>query len=152
MTLFQCTVSCGGGVQQRTVKCMNIETSETEDDSMCVDKRKPPEYQKCNLQECRSTGIIIHLHQTVSEKLSLCAEILPELELTSYHLVSSAGSVMTVSLTCCCSAALLPESRCHVPQGYWPWGAMLGSAGLWAGIPNLWCHNRMNRSACFDLF
>uniref|UniRef100_A0A663FGV1 ADAM metallopeptidase with thrombospondin type 1 motif 12 n=1 Tax=Aquila chrysaetos chrysaetos TaxID=223781 RepID=A0A663FGV1_AQUCH len=46
-----CTVSCGGGIQQRTVKCMNIETNETENGSMCVDKLKPTEYQKCNLQE-----------------------------------------------------------------------------------------------------
>jgi len=39
---------------------MNIETNETEDDSLCVHKPKPTVYQKCNLQECRkSTGMII---------------------------------------------------------------------------------------------
>lgn len=75
--LFQCAVSCGGGVQQRTVKCMNTETNETEEDSMCMDKAKPTKYQKCNMQECRkNTGRVIHLHGTV---FSICAEILRKL-------------------------------------------------------------------------
>ncbi|XP_021236383.1 A disintegrin and metalloproteinase with thrombospondin motifs 12 isoform X2 [Numida meleagris] len=52
----ECTVSCGGGIRQRTVKCRNIETNETEDDSMCVDKPKPAERRQCNQHECRKSA------------------------------------------------------------------------------------------------
>lgn len=87
--LLQCAVSCGGGVQQRTVKCVNTETNETEDDSMCMDKAKLTKYQKCNLQECRkNTGRVIHLHETV---FSICAKILQKLGPNSIYHLSSVG-------------------------------------------------------------
>uniref|UniRef100_A0A803WDA5 ADAM metallopeptidase with thrombospondin type 1 motif 12 n=1 Tax=Ficedula albicollis TaxID=59894 RepID=A0A803WDA5_FICAL len=93
-----CPVSCGGGIQQRTVKCMNTETNETEDDSMCMEKAKPTKYQKCNLQECRkNTGRVIHLHEIL---FSICAELLQKLGAGSIHqlLLSSVSSVITAGL------------------------------------------------------
>lgn len=76
---------------------MNTGTNETEDDSMCVDKAKPTKYQKCNLQECRkNTGTVVYLHETVSKRLSLCAEVLQKLGTDSVYQLAlgTAGSVI----------------------------------------------------------
>ncbi|XP_074851795.1 A disintegrin and metalloproteinase with thrombospondin motifs 12 [Carettochelys insculpta] len=63
----ECTASCGGGIQQRTVKCIDTEDSETKDQTMCEQESKPPETQKCNMQECKkNTGVPCH-----KDKLSI---------------------------------------------------------------------------------
>ena len=56
--LFQCTVSCGGGFQKRTVHCVASENNKTEgqDRCLCDHEPRPPEFQKCNPQACRKNA------------------------------------------------------------------------------------------------
>ena len=56
--LFQCTVSCGGGFQKRTVHCVASENNKTEgqDQCLCDHEPRPPEFQKCNPQACRKNA------------------------------------------------------------------------------------------------
>uniref|UniRef100_U3JHF9 ADAM metallopeptidase with thrombospondin type 1 motif 12 n=1 Tax=Ficedula albicollis TaxID=59894 RepID=U3JHF9_FICAL len=101
----RCPVSCGGGIQQRTVKCMNTETNETEDDSMCMEKAKPTKYQKCNLQECRkNTGRVIHLHEIL---FSICAELLQKLGAQEPSCIKGRGKLIEGHTSLCAVCVVL---------------------------------------------
>lgn len=58
VSLFQCTTSCGGGSQKRTVHCIPSENSTTEDQDQCFcdHQARPPEFQNCNQQACRKSA------------------------------------------------------------------------------------------------
>ncbi|ERE81444.1 A disintegrin and metalloproteinase with thrombospondin motif 12 [Cricetulus griseus] len=57
----QCTTSCGGGSQKRTVHCIPSENSTTEDQNQCLcdHEVRPPEFQKCIQQACRKSAATI---------------------------------------------------------------------------------------------
>ncbi|XP_069482074.1 ADAMTS-like protein 1 [Ambystoma mexicanum] len=49
----ECSETCGGGVQEAVVICLNKQTRETVDVNMCVTSRRPPPLLKvCNLEPC----------------------------------------------------------------------------------------------------
>nr|XP_046236541.1 ADAMTS-like protein 1 isoform X1 [Scatophagus argus] len=49
----ECSESCGGGVQEAVVICLNKQTREAVDQSLCVSFRRPPQLlQDCKTQPC----------------------------------------------------------------------------------------------------
>ncbi|XP_010006782.1 PREDICTED: ADAMTS-like protein 1 [Chaetura pelagica] len=49
----ECSESCGGGVQEAVVTCLNKQTRETVDEVLCVTSRRPPQLLKvCSLDPC----------------------------------------------------------------------------------------------------
>ncbi|XP_021571258.1 ADAMTS-like protein 1 [Carlito syrichta] len=49
----KCSESCGGGVQEAVVSCLNKQSREPADENLCVTNRRPPQLLKsCNLDPC----------------------------------------------------------------------------------------------------
>ncbi|MBN3319290.1 ATS12 metalloproteinase, partial [Atractosteus spatula] len=72
---YQCTVTCGGGVQHRVVNCVNEETKNVENNSLCEKTTRPDSFQKCHLQECEKSKELScsknHMSTRFCEKLKL---------------------------------------------------------------------------------
>lgn len=51
-------MSCGGGLQQRDVSCVNEQDLAKMPNSLCEKVSKPETLRKCNMQECKThTGL-----------------------------------------------------------------------------------------------
>lgn len=74
--MLQCSVSCGGGQQQRQVSCVSDLTLDEVPSSQCEKSSKPETLRKCNMQECKTNA-------------GLCATSLFDLVFDFYSLVLS---------------------------------------------------------------
>lgn len=50
--MFQCSLSCDGGVRTRDVFCMNLATRQTDRESLCEGSPFYEPMEECNTQEC----------------------------------------------------------------------------------------------------
>ncbi|NWU09976.1 ATL1 protein, partial [Cephalopterus ornatus] len=49
----ECSESCGGGVQEAVVTCLNKQTRETAEETLCITSRRPPQLLKaCSVDPC----------------------------------------------------------------------------------------------------
>ncbi|XP_051991912.1 ADAMTS-like protein 1 isoform X1 [Xyrauchen texanus] len=49
----ECSETCGGGMQEAVIICLNKQTRETADEKLCVSARRPPQLlQSCNTEPC----------------------------------------------------------------------------------------------------
>lgn len=56
---LQCSVSCGGGQQQREITCVRAEDRALMPNNVCETKSKPDTLRKCNLHDCvNNTGTV----------------------------------------------------------------------------------------------
>lgn len=74
---LQCSVSCGGGQQQREVNCVSERDLAVMPNSLCEKISKPETLRKCNMQECKAvtglyaTSLLQQVHNLVSAKALL---------------------------------------------------------------------------------
>ncbi|KAG9345511.1 hypothetical protein JZ751_008655 [Albula glossodonta] len=49
----ECSQTCGGGVQEAVVICLNKQTQDPSEESLCVSSRRPPQLLRaCNIESC----------------------------------------------------------------------------------------------------
>ncbi|XP_048583653.1 thrombospondin type-1 domain-containing protein 4 isoform X2 [Nematostella vectensis] len=54
----QCSVTCGTGIETRTVECMDVEQNITQEESACFEKPKPHTTRRCNPGGCKTHWFI----------------------------------------------------------------------------------------------
>ncbi|XP_043917142.1 ADAMTS-like protein 1 [Protopterus annectens] len=99
----ECSESCGGGIQEAVAVCLNKQTQETVDESLCMSSRRPPQLLKaCRLEPCPPRWE----HGNWSACSATCGVGLQTRDVFCFHLLSRETN----------ETVILGDKNCHRPK------------------------------------
>ncbi|MGH0153100.1 UNVERIFIED_CONTAM: hypothetical protein FKN15_061142 [Acipenser sinensis] len=150
----ECSESCGGGLQEAVVICLNEQTREVVEESFCVSHRRPPQLLKaCSMEPCPprwETG-------KWSSCSSTCGVGLRTRDVTCTHLLSrESNETVTLSGEKCRPAKPTQVQACNrfdCPSAWYPqdWQQCSRSCGGGVQTREILCKQRLADGSFLEL-
>ncbi|KAK6493207.1 ADAMTS-like protein 1 [Huso huso] len=150
----ECSESCGGGLQEAVVICLNKQTREVVEESLCVSHRRPPQLLKaCSMEPCPprwETG-------KWSSCSATCGVGLRTRDVTCTHLLSrESNETVTLSGEKCRPAKPTQVQACNrfdCPSAWYPqdWQQCSRSCGGGVQTREILCKQRLADGSFLEL-